>query len=131
MSLSKPHVWHFFLPTTVQCYLSVAAWKIHLVPLYRETTIQINIWSHNSSPILFDQFKYSYKAVLWQASQTFTDQKYQMSGISSVLVLWLYKNPTNSYLIFDAASRNKPWSNSIARSKAPSVISPEITSLKQ
>lgn len=79
----------------------------------------------------FDHFKYSYKAILWQASWTFTDWQYEMSGIWSIFVLWLIKNPTNSYLIFDAASRNKPWSNSIARSKAPSVISPEIISLKQ
>lgn len=170
--MSKPHAWIFFPPATVQCYLNVAAWKTHLVPLYRETTIQINLSSQilqlssviacivngegagtverqkmrgRSLPpyisflpppqqfnacyagYLFCHFKYSYKEVLWQVSWTFTGWHYEMSGISNVLVLQLNKTPTISYLIFEAASRNKPWSNSIPRSKAPSVISPEIS----
>lgn len=172
--MSKPRVWIFFLPATVQCYLNVAAWKSHLVPLYRETTIQINLssrvlqlssviacivrvngegartverkkmWGRSPPPYisfspppqlfnacyagyLFCHFKYSYKEVLWQVSWTFTDWHYEMSGILNVLVLQLNKTPTHSYLIFEAASRNKPWSNSTPRSKAPSVISPEIS----
>ena len=77
-----------------------------------------------------------YKAVLRQARWTFKDWPYYMWNVrlvyqASLCWDWTKVQQNNSYLIFDAASRNKPWSNSIARSKAPSVISPEIISFKQ